>query len=69
MPLLYGLLFLNSQSFSYNGLRLRNQNLKIMMKQIYIMVGVIAVLLVIQRYLRYKFRKEKEEREYRRFGK
>jgi hypothetical protein len=30
---------------------------------------VIAVLLVIQRYLRYKFRKEKEEREYRRFGK
>jgi hypothetical protein len=69
MPLLYGLLFLNSQSFSYNGFRLRNQNLKIMMKQIYIMVGVIAVLLVIQRYLRYKFRKEKEEREYRRFGK
>ena len=69
MPLLYRLLFLNSQSFSYNGLRLRNQNLKIMMKQIYIMVGVIAVLLVIQRYLRYKFRKEKEEREYRRFGK
>ncbi len=69
MPLLYRLLFLNSQSFSYNGFRLRNQNLKIMMKQIYIMVGVIAVLLVIQRYLRYKFRKEKEEREYRRFGK
>jgi uncharacterized membrane protein YuzA (DUF378 family) len=39
------------------------------MSQVYIMIGVVAVLLLVQLFLRYKVKKQKEERENRRFGK
>jgi uncharacterized membrane protein len=45
----------------------KNLEHKIMTK-IYIMVGVIVALLVVQLYLRFKVKKEKAEREERRFG-
>jgi len=39
-----------------------------MMQELFIMVGVVVGLLVIQLYLRYKVKKQKEERENRKFG-
>jgi uncharacterized membrane protein YciS (DUF1049 family) len=50
------------------GYSKKKQKHKIM-SDLYIMVGVIVALLVVQLYLRFKVKKEKAEREERRFGK
>lgn len=39
------------------------------MQDFYIITGIIIALLVIQLYLRYKMKKQKEERNNRKFGK
>lgn len=38
------------------------------MTEVYIMIGFVFVLLVVQLYLRYSAKKQKENRENRRFG-
>jgi|AntRauTorckE5430_2_1112549.scaffolds.fasta_scaffold248664_1 hypothetical protein len=39
------------------------------MTELYVMAGIIAALLVVQLFLRFKVKKQKQEREERRFGK